>query len=174
MKCLDDDGKEVTEYLDCVKSGDPLEFFLDFINEANVLEECYSRHANLKTKFLIQSCRQALSGRFAGKWREFSGDLRLSKNNGNGNKRKFNEALQKCCRALFLWGAYEDQRDYLGETWRLGDLPTEEYIECVRRIFALQTKSESNFKESWGSDLLQVHNEGQRWFAGCGWYPRPN
>ena len=115
--------EKVTEYLPCVKPGDPLEFFLDFVDEANVLEERYSLHANLKTKFSIQSCGRAFSGRSADKWREFSGGLWLSENDGNGNKHKFNEALQKCCRALFPRGAYEDQRDYLEETRHPGDLP---------------------------------------------------
>ena len=64
VKCLDNDGNEVTEYLPCIKPGDPLKFFFDFFDEANILEECHLLHVNLKTKCLIH---QALSGQFTEK-----------------------------------------------------------------------------------------------------------
>ena len=86
VKCLDDNGNKVTEYLPCIKQGDPFEFFLDFVDEMNVLKERYSFHANFTITFITQSYSQALSGQFADKWREFSGGLHLSENDQNVNK----------------------------------------------------------------------------------------
>ena len=65
------------------------------------------------------------------KWREFSGGLQLSKNDRYDNKSKFNKALQKCFRTLFPQSMYKDQYDYLKEMQCPGDLPPEEYVECI-------------------------------------------
>ena len=37
VKCLDSDVNKVMEYLPCIKSGNPLEFFLNFVDKVSIL-----------------------------------------------------------------------------------------------------------------------------------------
>ncbi len=136
MKCNDTGRNEVTKYIPICGATNPPEGHLNTIHEIERLEHRYNLHAGIKTNFLAATFGWALQRRYLEKFK----DLYLAvnflgyANQATNNRTKWNNLMRDLCKKVFPRGALEDQKDYLEETKRPGDVSPKIYIERVCMI----------------------------------------